>query len=272
MLRFQPAPLTASELTTLSNLTQAAIVGRYADQVERVNTAGFWSAPKLGTARAKIEAARPRQDRCVYCEDSVGSEIDHLQPKTLHPWLTFCWENLIPACSVCGNASHKGAKDAICDPAHPGQWVEISRTRWEISDRSPTSQPRDGRTAWLNPRLCDPLSLLRLDIRDGTFRFDIIASAGTEAYARARWTVDTLKLNTRANLVSQRRVAYDDHLRWLGDVVAAHTSGDHATVTRLKAGLTDRNHPTVWAEMKRQRQDLPEVRKLIAAAPEVLSW
>ncbi len=31
-------------------------------------------------------------------------------------------------------------------------------------------------------------------------------------------------------------------------------------------------HPTVWAEMKRQRSLLPELRALFQAAPEALEW
>ena len=33
--------------------------------------------------------------RCVYCEDSVGDEVEHIAPKDLYPCKVFMWANYV---------------------------------------------------------------------------------------------------------------------------------------------------------------------------------
>lgn len=290
MLRFTPAPLIPAELQKLAGRSEALFSGSYAEQVGLAGR--LWKAYKMGSAKEKAMSARPRKDRCVYCEENQGVEIDHLRPKTLHPWLTFCWENLIPACSTCGGPSYKYDKDAVLDLASPTGWTDISRARRRTGDApGQTTPPANGRTAWWNPRLADPLSAMKLDIVGGSFKLLVTAIPGTEEHARATWTIEKLGLNRRPHLVRQREMAYGDYLHWLDVVVHAHQKAERherwygplhavdnldvdylAEVRRLQRDLSDRNHPTVWAEMKRQRADLPEVDRLLSLYPEVLSW
>lgn len=269
MMVFEPRPLTMEEQSRLYKLTDG-LVGDYAGQVAAIDAA--WSSQKLGTARDAAFEARPRGDRCVYCQDNEGRELDHLRPKTLYPWLVYCWTNLIPACSTCGGADYKGAKDAVLDPMAPSGWREITRPRGRKGQPAPVSPPPDGPTAWWNPRLADPLRAMKLDILEDTFQFEVTAAPGTDDHARITWTLATLKLNLRQSLVRQRRAAWQTWLGWLEDVVDAKTRGDAATLARLRDSLSSHNQPVVWAEMKRQRDELDSVRPLILGAPEVLSW
>ena len=39
--------------------------------------------------------------RCVYCEDSLGCEVEHIRPKSLYPESCFSWENYVYACGLC---------------------------------------------------------------------------------------------------------------------------------------------------------------------------
>jgi uncharacterized protein (TIGR02646 family) len=41
--------------------------------------------------------------RCMYCEDSMGTDIDHFAPKAEFPLLTFDWNNHLLACSFCNS-------------------------------------------------------------------------------------------------------------------------------------------------------------------------
>jgi uncharacterized protein (TIGR02646 family) len=41
------------------------------------------------------------RERCMYCEDSRGTDIDHFRPKIGYRNLTFAWLNLLLACSGC---------------------------------------------------------------------------------------------------------------------------------------------------------------------------
>jgi len=41
--------------------------------------------------------------RCIYCEDSMGTDVDHFAPKSTYPALTFDWNNHFLACSHCNS-------------------------------------------------------------------------------------------------------------------------------------------------------------------------
>lgn len=45
-------------------------------------------------------------ERCMYCEDGHGTEIDHFYPKAPFPEKAFVWTNLLLACSEC-NSNYK---------------------------------------------------------------------------------------------------------------------------------------------------------------------
>ena len=96
--------------------------------------------------------------RCVYCEDSVGDEVEHIQPKDLYPSLVFVWTNYVYACGRCNGG--KSNKFAVISGNH---LVNVTRPRG-----SPVVPPPTGAPAFLNPRIEDPLDFLDLDL-EGTF-------------------------------------------------------------------------------------------------------
>ena len=49
-----------------------------------------------------------RRGRCMYCEDSRGTDIDHFWPLVLFKERTFVWENLLWSCSDCNR--HKATR------------------------------------------------------------------------------------------------------------------------------------------------------------------
>jgi uncharacterized protein (TIGR02646 family) len=53
--------------------------------------------------------------RCMYCEDSQGTDIDHFDPKSRTPIRAFDWSNLLLACSFC-NSNAKRSQFPV-DPA-----------------------------------------------------------------------------------------------------------------------------------------------------------
>jgi uncharacterized protein (TIGR02646 family) len=53
--------------------------------------------------REKLEAMAPGIARCMYCEDSLGTDIDHFAPKADYPALAFSWPNYLLACSYCNS-------------------------------------------------------------------------------------------------------------------------------------------------------------------------
>lgn len=269
MMAYAPEPLSGPEVDRLAGLTSGVIsAGAYAEWLKAIEAG--WSADKLGTARDKAFAARPRGDRCVYCQDNEGRELDHLRPKSLHPELGWCWSNLVPACGTCGGPAYKGARDAVLDPTHPQGWRDISRPHTPAG--AARRAPPAGQTAWWNPRRADPMRAMKLDIVDDSFLFLITAAPGSADHARISWTVEKLRLNRRATLVRQRRAAHQAYARWLVDVIDAQMAADRARLDRLRVDLADHNQPVVWAEMKRQRADLPAIDAQLRAAPQVVGW
>ena len=91
-----------------------------------------------------------KRERCMYCQDSRGVDIDHLWPKARYPERTFLWENLILLCSGCNRK--KGAlfeldtrgSALLIDPTQEDPWDHLfydSRTGIVTARFLPTGQP-----------------------------------------------------------------------------------------------------------------------------------
>ncbi len=64
-----------------------------------------WSGSRAAKReiRALLHRMAPAIQRCMYCLDSQGTDIDHFQPKALAPLRTFDWLNHLLACSFCNS-------------------------------------------------------------------------------------------------------------------------------------------------------------------------
>lgn len=193
----------------------------------------------------------------MYCEDSVADEIEHHHPKSLYPELTFVWPNYLYSCGSCNGK--KLAKFAVFDQS--GKAVEVSRKRG-----APLLPPLSGDPLLVMPRIEDPLELLILDLRD-TFCFEPRAADGSRAHSRARFTIDALALNRRP-LLQARCDAYHSYRARVREYGSARNARRH----RLIQALGRMPHPTVWQEMRRQHQSIPELAELFSEVPEALRW
>ncbi len=69
------------------------------------------------------------RDRCMYCVDSHGGDVDHFKPKKRFPECMFRWRNLLLSCTVCGRL--KGEKfpvdsanePLLVDPTADDPWL-----------------------------------------------------------------------------------------------------------------------------------------------------
>lgn len=94
-----------------------------ADRTERIRRLGATSKAAQDQWRAGKEAKEgirrllvrmaPGVERCMYCLDSAGTDIDHFEPKSRRPLRTFCWHNHLLACSRC-NSNYK-REEYPCD-------------------------------------------------------------------------------------------------------------------------------------------------------------
>jgi hypothetical protein len=103
-----------------------------------------WRAARTEKAgiRDHLVKMAPGVQRCMYCGDSLGTDVDHFEPIREFPAGTFAWLNHLLACSYC-NSNAK--RDLF---------------------------PRDdaGRPLLIDPTRDDPARHLRLILRTGTYR------------------------------------------------------------------------------------------------------
>lgn len=102
-----PAPAKTQQLLARWTTTITAV-----PEAQRYDTAVVqWrgaAAPKKHV-RSLLRGMASGVERCMYCEDSLGTDIDHFQPVADDPLRTFDWPNHLLACSHC-NSNTKGHK------------------------------------------------------------------------------------------------------------------------------------------------------------------
>ncbi|MBN8823266.1 MULTISPECIES: HNH endonuclease [unclassified Spirosoma] len=211
--------------------------------------------------------------RCVYCEDSVADEVEHIYPKDLYPEKVFDWNNYVYACGNCNGP--KNNKFAVFR-ADSGEFQAVNPPRGTLSIKPP-----NGEAVLINPRLDDPLEFCMLDLKD-TFKFVIIKPKGSKDYQRAEYTFDeVLRLNhvEREFLRQARQEAYGDYKARLREFIHHRDVGSpQVQLDSMIDQLRKKGHPTVWREMQRyhKRKILAQIDKdlddLFDQAPEALNW
>lgn len=201
--------------------------------------------------------AGPR--RCMYCEDSAASEIEHFRPKTFYPDLVFEWLNYLYTCGPCNNNKRSQFRILV----DPPEYVDLVRRRADD-----LVEPLNGLAVLIDPRRDHPLEFMSLDLVD-TFWFMPRHAEGTVEHARADYTIKCLKLNERPFLPESRAGAYAAYVALLGKYVdARNTEGAEP----VKKAISRCGHRAVWEEMKAQSLLLPDLAELFAAAPEAAGW
>ncbi len=213
------------------------------------------------TVRERLSQMCSGAQRCVYCEDSVGDEVEHIKPKDLYPEDVFRWPNYVYACGSCnGRKNNKFAviTDAGC--------VVVTRKRGES-----IVPPEPGEPAFINPRVEDPRALITMDLL-GTFWMLPRHDLEPDEASRADFTIETLDLN-RDLLVAARKNAFGGYRARLTEFLTRREAGaTEAELERLRLELLATPHPTVWQEMKCQAREIPDIRELFEAVPEARDW
>ena len=239
--------------------------GDYATRVaEGKRLFGSRNRPSNATFRAVREGLSQMcagTRRCVYCEDSVADEVEHMKPKDLYPEDVFRWPNYVYACGPCNR--HKNNNFAIIAE---DRVEDVTRARG-----APITPPTLGEPAIINPRSEDPLDLMTIDLL-GTFFVLPREGLDTIQADRAHFTIETLGLN-RDLLLSARKNAFGGYRARLLEYRDKRDAG--ATVAelgRLRSDLLATPHPSVWEEMKRQAGDIPVIDTIFEAVPEARTW
>lgn len=243
-------------------------IGSFADKVaaakDKFSHRNKKSNPAFKEIRTRLDEMCSGARRCAYCEDSCADEVEHIRPKDLYPENVFHWPNYLYACGPCNGYKNNHWAVFRGTSAVPTQ---VERHRGD-----PVTPPPEGQPAFIDPRQMNPLDLIELDLID-TFAFLPITTLSPRERARAQYTIDTLGLNDRDVLLEARREAYQSYKARL--YMYSHRKADHAPqaeLDRIREGILNMQHPTVWEEIKRQRDKIQEIADLFLQAPEAASW
>lgn len=105
MKKLNREPLSASTLALLDARTQQVLAA--ADPKEEAQR--LWKQQDnkaFEEVRSTLASMATGRQRCMYCEDSAATDIEHFWPKSRYPEWAFTWANYLLACSGC-NSNHK---------------------------------------------------------------------------------------------------------------------------------------------------------------------
>lgn len=206
MRRFKRKPLPATEARKLRNEQTKANVKLIA---KTLKVSKEWDRARQNKPLKKafdtlLKMAGDRQ-RCMYCGDSKGTDIEHYWPKTRYPRRMFRWSNMLLGCTDCGR-DHKGT-DFPLDAAKKPLLLD------------PTSKD-------------DPWQHLDFDPQTGNFapRYD----AQKIPTPKGKATVETLHLDKRESLASGHQKAYKRISDRITDAANAAAPDAAALISGLK--------------------------------------
>jgi uncharacterized protein (TIGR02646 family) len=163
---------------------------------------GRKSKPVTTALAVLKKMAGPRQ-RCMYCEDSHGADIDHFWPKSAYPERMYSWDNLLLNCTECGR--FKG-------------------------ERFPA---RNGVPLMINPTEENPWE--HLDFHPATGNLNAKYLKSHDAFSvRGETTVEILQLDRREGLAEAYKKAHRRMVKLLEDIVLQEDPDVHACLAQLR--------------------------------------
>ncbi|WP_412563274.1 hypothetical protein [Thalassobius sp. MITS945101] len=278
MLKIQDRIL--DEISTAFLTEKQALIDSSGDYPKMVLTAKSEWEKKTNTNKGKAALKSIREtlgkmcvgsQRCAYCEDSAADEVEHIKPKNLFPEDTFRWSNYLFACGPCN-----GPKNDRYGTIDANQVIEFKRGRHDPVVRPPSNQ-----SGFIDPRREDPFEFLELDlggttpngdVLQGTFEMLARDDLTPAKKARAEFTISVLNLN-REVIRKARETAFGGfRARMIEYVQKKENDEPEVTLEGLKLSILQTPHLSVFENMRRQRDCLPEVAGLIERAPEILTW
>ena len=90
----------------------------------------------MGKVLATLQSMMGARQRCMYCLDSHGCDIEHFRPKSSYPKWMFKWNNLLLCCTECGRI--KGSQYPL-DGRHLLLIDPTKEEPWDYLDFDPTT-------------------------------------------------------------------------------------------------------------------------------------
>jgi uncharacterized protein (TIGR02646 family) len=91
----------------------------------------------LGSVKHQLQQMAGGRQRCMYCSDSAGTDIEHFWPKAAYPERMFRWLNLLLCCTGCGRDC-KGSQFPLAN-GQPALLDPTVDDPWEFLDFSPAT-------------------------------------------------------------------------------------------------------------------------------------
>lgn len=238
MRRISRMPLPAATHAALAR-RQANVDAKRA--TGNLNVEREWKSARqtkpLKTAHGMLKTMAGQRERCMYCCDSHGTDIEHFWPKAGHPDRMFQWPNMLLCCTECGR--FKGNR-FLLENGMPRLVDPTAENPWQFLDFDPhigVIVPRyDVAAGAESPKGAETVKALQLDRRealnDGYLKTWRRLAATLEA-ALNQGTPD-------ADALTASLAHADDHglLGWCFTGTGQHV----APFSTLHA-----RHPLVWA-------------------------
>jgi uncharacterized protein (TIGR02646 family) len=112
--------------------------------------------PSLKAVLATLQRMMGERQRCMYCLDSHGTDIDHFWPKQTFPNSMFVWPNLLLSCAECGRFKGdsfplSNGQPLLIDPTAEDPWLHLD------FDPTPKRAPKQWRCCtWTGARRWPP--------------------------------------------------------------------------------------------------------------------
>lgn len=185
---------------------------------------------------AVLSSMTGRRERCMYCLDSHGTDIDHFWPKSPYPEKMFSWPNLLLSCTECGRLK---------------------------SDMFPLAA--DGSPLLVDPTAENPWLHLDFDPQTGNMVSRFESDANTWS-AKGTETVRLLNLDRREALAVGYRKTYCRLARHVEQFLAAPDTNPAQLITAL---LEDDEHGLLWWCLRGSGQNEPPFSHLRQRHPNV---
>jgi len=113
---------------------------------DKLDVEAHWKAARktkpLATVLSHLKAMTGIPERCMYCLDSHGTDIDHFWPKSIYPGKMYRWQNHLLNCTECGPIKGikfplQGGEPMLIDPTveEPWLYLDFDPTTGNITSR-----------------------------------------------------------------------------------------------------------------------------------------
>lgn len=189
----------------------------------------------MGRVFSTLQGMMGNRQRCMYCLDSHGCDIEHFRPKSHYSRWMFKWSNLLLCCTECGRIKGSqspmvGSRMLLVDPSR--------EEPWDYLDFDPIT---GNMTARFDAQINDfsdrgqyTVAVLQLDRREA------LAQGYVRTYSRLCVVINGF-LQTHAGNLIDELIRDDDHglLGW-----CFKGSGQNEPLfSQLK-----REHPALWQD------------------------